>query len=388
MNERSVITSLIYKTRQHSRDFLFLVIITLWLTNIALAQTNPRFNVNLQVDYSAADQTIALLEGEPVSTKALAELRANRIAASTTGLITDRAGVTEHLENYLDSLKYHQIIRDDVYRLESARRDVVPIKDLLYEIIRRNFSRKVVATVEQIFPQDADIDVIIPVYIVALGHDNVDAYVRRIVWHGDVPEFVDEGEGELTIVVNLTHAARFGKETDERFVNLLGVVAHEVFHAAFGAYKDRSPLWKNYRSTHQRPFDRLLDLTQNEGIAYYLSLDQLGHGYVPPDWSGKTRDVFSAFNKNSLELLSANIKPRRVAELLRTANLSGFWESYGAMTGMFIAREIDLRLGRAALIETITLGPYDFFKKYLSLSIQDGNLPAPSDEFINAITNR
>jgi hypothetical protein len=352
------------------------------------SQTNPRFNVSLQVDYSAADQTVALMEGEPMSTQMLAGLRGNRIAASTTGLISDRSTVTERLQNYLDSLKYHQIIRDDAYRLESARQNLGAIKELLTEIIRRNFNRKVVATVEQIFPQDADIDVIIPVYVVALGHDNVDAYVRRVIWHGDVPEFADEGSGELVIVINVAHAARFGNELEDRFVNLLGVVAHEVFHAAFGAFKDRSPLWKKYYAAHQEPFDRLLDLTQNEGIAYYLSVDQLGHGRIPPDWQARAHDVFSTFNKNAAELLSADLRPRRAAELIRGANLSGFWESYGAMTGMFIAREIDLRLGRAALIETISLGPYDFFDKYASLSVRDGNLPAPSDQLLQALKKR
>jgi hypothetical protein len=305
----------------------------------------------------------------------LAELRANRIAASTTGFIANREAVTGHLEGYLDSLKYHQTIHDDVYHLETARKEVREIKELLYEIIRRNLNRKVVATVEQIFPPDADIDVAIPVFIVALGHENVDAYVRRIVWHGNVPEFVGEGEGELTIVVNLSHAVTYGSETEERFVNLLGVVAHEVFHAAFSAYKDVSPTWKSYRAKHAEYFDELMELTQNEGIAYYLSVDQRGHGYLPRDWHDKIRDLFSTFNRNSQELLSRDLKPRRAAELLRAANLSGFWESYGAMVGMSIAREIDLRLGRGALIETISLGPRDFFRKYIRLAEADGNLP-------------
>src|SRR5438094_685665 len=110
------------------------------------AQTNPRFNVNLSIDYTAADQTIALLEGQMINTQTLAKLRANRIAAATTGLISDRASISEHLQGYLDSLKYHSIIRDDVYHLESARQDVREIKDLFLEIIRRNFNRRVVAT--------------------------------------------------------------------------------------------------------------------------------------------------------------------------------------------------------------------------------------------------
>ncbi|MBI3365751.1 MAG: hypothetical protein HY033_12690 [Ignavibacteriae bacterium] len=292
------------------------------------------------------------------------------------------------LQNYLDSLKAHQIIRDDVYHLEEARKNVADIKELLTAIKKRNFSRRVAATIEQIFPQDASVSILIPVYIVALGHENVDAYVRRITWQGDVPRFVGELEGELTIVINLAHAVRYGDDVDERLLSVLGVVAHEVFHAAFGAYKDNSPSWQQYYKKHRRPFDELLDLTQNEGIAYYLSLDQRGHGYVPRDWYTRAREVFTTFNRNAEELLSDTLTFDRAAELIRAANLSGYLESYGAMAGMFIAREIDLRLGRPALIETIATGPADLFEKYITLSEHGSNLPNLSERVIKGFQHR
>lgn len=339
------------------------------------AQTNPRFNVRLSLDYAAAEQTIRLLEDEFVHTEALASARGNRIAASTTGLIANRGSATSLLRSYLDSLKFHQIIRDDIYRLESARADVDAIGELLEELTRRNFSSRVISTVEQIFPNDADVSITIPVYVVAVGHENVDAYVRRIIWHGDEPQFVGEGEGELTIVINLARSVDYGETVDERLVNLLGVVAHEVFHAAFGAFKDQSPAWKRYYRDHGRPFDMLLDLVQNEGIAYYLSLEQHGRGAIPRDWTRRTRETFAAFSKKAEELLNPSITPRRTAELLREANLSGYWESYGSMAGMFMAREIDLGLGRGALIETVALGPVDMLRKYDTLSRRDSNLP-------------
>ena len=341
----------------------------------AFSQTNPKFNVNLQLDLTAAEKLMQLCEDQPVSTSSLADLRGNRIAASTTGLIADRGSVTYSLQSYLDSLRYRQRIVDDVYHLEAVRQNLVPMKELLVEIKRRNFSRRVVATVEQIFPDNAKLNITIPVYGVALGHENVDAYVRRIVWRGDEPRFVGEDEGELTIVINLARAVEYGGDLEERFVSLLGVVAHEVFHAAFGAYKESSRSWKQYYSTHKRPFDALLDLTHNEGIAYYLSLDQRGRGYLPKDWQNKTREVLETFNRNARELLSVHLTPSRASELIRTANLSGYWESYGSMTGMFIAREIDLRLGRASLIESISTGPSDFFRKYITLTEQESNLP-------------
>lgn len=348
-------------------------------------QTNPHFNVELRVDFSAVQQTIQLFDDQPVSTQAVADLRGNRIAASTTGLIAQRDPAADLLRNYLDSLKYHQIIRDDLYHLETARKNAPEIKQLLDEMQKRNFNRRVVATVEQIFPANAEVSIDIPVYAVALGHENVDAYVRRIRWEGDVPRFAGEGEGDLTIVINLSQSVNYGHDLEERFVTLLGVVAHEVFHAAFGAYKDRSRPWRRYYRTHHRPFDQLLDLTQNEGIAYYLSLDQRGHGYLPRDWYAKIRETFTTFNRNAGELLSPDLTAGRAAELIRTANLSGYWESYGAMTGMFIAREIDLQLGRAALIETIAAGPLEMFAKYVYLTARDNRLPKLSDPIIREI---
>lgn len=370
---------------KHVRILIFPV---LFIPSLLFPQINTNFNVNLVLDAQAAEQTVVLFEDGSVNTNALAETRGNIIAASTAGMIAERYSGPQLLRDYLDSLKYHQQIRDDLYHLEDGRRNVAAIKELLDAIKVENFSRKVVATVEQIFPIDARVDVTIPMYVVAFGHENVDAFVRRIVWHGDNPQFVGEGEGELTIVINLSHAVNYGSALQERFVSLLGVVAHEVFHAAFGAYKETSPTWRSFYAGHTSYLDNLLDLSHNEGIAYYLSLEQQGRGRVPADWSQKTRAVVDLFNNNSAELLSPSTNPRRASKILRSANLSGYWESYGAMTGMFMAREIDSRLGRGALIETISNGPYDFFQKYVKLTREDTNLPELSAELVNFLHAR
>ena len=355
----------------------------------SIAQTSSTFNVYLQIDYTSAEQSIQLFEDQFVRTQALAELRGNRIAASTTGLIANRGAITRLLQSYLDSLRYHQRILDDVYNLDTARDNVAQIKELLSRIQKSNFNQRIVATVQQLFPQeDKPMNVTIPVYLVALGHDNVEAYVRRIVWNGDIPQFVGEGKGELTIVVNLAQSVRFHPNPDERFYSLMSTVAHEVFHAAFGAYKDRSSAWKEYYAAHTHPFDALMDLTQNEGIAYYLSLEEAGHGNLPRDWYARTRAVFKTFNRNGHELLSDRLSPQRASELLHDANLSGFWENYGAMTGMFMAREIDQKLGRTSLIETISEGPTDFFRKYDSLTQQDSNLPGFEEVIISEIRSK
>jgi len=366
------------------RKFSRLLIVLILAGSAARGQTNSDFNVNLLLDYSSAEQSIALYNDQPVNTEALAALKGNRIAASTAGLIADRRSVSSLLTAYLDSVKYHEIITDDIFHLEEARKNVDRIREILDKMKKENFNRRVVATVEQIFPADARISINIPVYVVALGHENVDAFVRRIIWHGDVPEFVGEGMGELTIVVNLAKTVDYAPGLEERFISLLGVVAHETFHAAFGAYKQGVESWKDFYKKHGSPFDALLDISQNEGIAYYLSLDQQGRGYLPRDWYSHTQEVFQTFNANASELLSSHVSPSRAQTLLRTANLSGYWGSYGAMVGMYIAREIDRRLGRQSLIETISKDPFDFFQKYIHLTEQDSNLPKLSRAIVSA----
>jgi hypothetical protein len=362
----------------------FCLLAVLCCLNRTAAQRNTSFNVSLEIDYSAAEQTVALYNDQFVSTAGLAELRGNRIAASTTGMIGE-TGASSRLKEYFDSLKYHQIIRNDIFHLEEGRTNVEEISAMLDTLKRKNFNQRVVATVAQIFPADAAITCTLPMYVVALGHENVDAYVRRIVWHGDTPEFVGEDEGESTIVVNLAKSVGYGRDREDRFVSLLGVVAHEVFHAAYASFKETSPGWKRFYRKHQRPFDLLLDLTQNEGIAYYLSLDQQGSGRLPRDWTAKTGEAFAAFNKNAAELLSPDCTPRRAGQLLRKANLSGFWESYGAMTGMYMARTIDLQLGRAALIEAVQSDPFTFFQTYQKISARDTNLPRFTQSLMDEI---
>ena len=377
--------------KQYSKtniQFIFQVLLIACIVHNNLdGQTNPNFNINLLFNYNSAEQSIALFNDQPVTTETLAGLRGNVISASTAQLIENNSSPSSILQQYLDSLKYHQIIKNDIYHLEDARRNAVKIDELLTQFQKRNFSAKVVATVEQIFPADASVNITIPIYVVTLGHENVDAFVRRIAWHDDSPRFVGENEGELTIVINLAHAVNYGRNPDERIVSLLGVVAHEVFHAAFGAYKDGSPAWKSFYAHHRQPIDQLLDLTQNEGIAYYLSMEEQLHGNTPPDWFDRTREVFVSFNANASALLSDHLTPRQASELLHKANLSGYRDSYGSMTGLAIAREIDLHLGRAALIETIHNGPYDFFQKYINLTEQDSNLPKLHPNLLEALKN-
>ncbi len=355
---------------------------------VSTSQINPGFNILLNLDYLSAEKTIELYEGRSGLPQTIADLRGSQIAMATTGLLASRSLSAADLERSLEAMKFGQTVEDDVFRMTEAREHAAAINELLAEIKRRNFGRRVVATVEQLFPKDARVSTSIPLYFVAFGHQNIDAFVRRVVWHGNTPQFVGEGEGELTIVVNLAKSISYGGTVEERFIGTLGVVAHEVFHAAFGAYKDASPAWREYYAQPLTPLDHLLDLTQNEGIAHYLTFQQRTGGNVPPEWDRRARVSIAEFNKNSAELLSDRVSPSRANELIRRSNTSNYWESYGAITGLFIARQIDATLGREALVHTVVSGPSDFFKKYNELVKRDSNLPKLSDEIVQLVNKQ
>jgi len=369
------------------------VTLMVWILSTchSVSQPNSGFDVRLDLNYDSAERTIELYEGRSGVPSTIAALRGNQIAATTTGLLARRALTLGDLERELESVRFGHPLQDDVFKLGDAREHAGAIKELLAEIRRRNFNRRVASTVEQFFPAGVSISTAIPVYFVACGHHNIDAYVHRIRWHGDTPVFVGEGEGDLTIVVNLAKAVYYGRTVDERFIGTLSVVAHEVFHAAFGVYKDSSPAWREHYSRQLSHLDRLLDLTQNEGIAHFLTFEQRTGGHLPRDWNQKVNAAFNDFNRNAEALVSGRITHSQANELIRKSNTSAYWESYGAITGLFIARQIDGTLGRTALAETITKGPFDFYRKYAEVASRNSNLPPLSDlvmEHLNSVDPR
>ena len=351
------------------------------------AQEAEDFNVALMVNTESAERTIELYEGLSGRPQAIAELPGSRIALATTALLSGRQLDVPDLARSLEEAKYNQSLGDDVFRMKHARANVAAIKELLDEMNKRNFAQKVVATVKQLFPADTRIVGSFPVYVVAFGPQNIDAFVRRTLWNGQTPVFVGEGKGILTIVVNLAKAVSYGRNVDERFYGLTSVVAHEVFHASFGLYRDQSAQWRQFSLTHRTWFDQMLDLTQNEGIAYYLSLIQRTRGRLEESQVGDFKTIFGEFNRKCGELLSSGITPQRAQDIIQQSNSSGYWGSFGSLTGMIIARQIDQSLGRQALSETIALGPYDFFGKYAELMKTRDDIPRLSDLVLRYVVN-
>lgn len=340
-----------------------------------LAQSHAAFNLFLDLNYSSAEKTVELYEGLSGRPADIAALRGSQLSLAVTASLAQKHLTTEHLERSLEAAKFNQSDGDDDFRMRPARAAVRQIRELLEAVRRRNFGQRVVSTVEQLFPVDARVNARIPMYFVAFGHQNIDAFVVRITWEGDVPRPAPENQGEPVIVVNLARAVNYGGSVDECFVGLLSVVAHEVFHAAFDVYKRGEPFWRSYYASDLPPLDELLDLAHNEGIAYYLSLIQRTGGRLPNDGLDRAQTAFATFNAMCAELLSQRTPPGRIAEIIRRANTSGYWESYGSITGMIVAREIDQSLGRVALVETLRNGPRAFFATYLQLMKRDRGIP-------------
>ncbi len=339
------------------------------------SQPHARFSLSLDLNDAAAEKAVELYAGLSGRPAEVAALRGSQLALAVTGMLARKPLQTADLERSLESAKFNQSDGDDLFRMRHARANVTAIRDLLLELRRRNFGQRVVSTVEQLFPPDARVNARIPMYVVAFGHQNIDAFVVRVTWNGNTPHPAGELEGEPVIVVNLAKAVHYGSSVDERFIGLLSVVAHEVFHAAFGEFKANTPEWRAYYASALQPLDELLDLAQNEGVAYYLSLIQQNQGRLPHDGLSRAQTAFTQFNSAAAELVSPRIGPHRQAELLRTSNTSGYWESFGSMTGMIVARQIDQTLGRVALVGTLRDGPNAFFKTYIRLMKRDSGLP-------------
>ena len=376
------------KRRLCGRGGLHLCLLLFLTSCVHTAGAQSEFNVLLTINTESAEKALELYRGLGGHPEEIARLPGSRIALATTGLLSRRPLTIANLETGLEAAKFNQALGDDVFRIKEARDNAGAIQELLTEIGRRNFGQKVVSTVEQLFPSGTRVTVTIPVYFVAFGYQTIDAFVRRIEWIGDTPTFVDEGHGQLTIVVNLAKAVSYGQNVDERFLGMMSVVAHEVFHAAFGAYKDSSPQWRDYRASHRTYFDELLDLSQNEGIAYYLTLVQRSRGRLASDWVQNIHASFARFNANAAALLSGSLSDSRANGIIQESNTSGYWNNFGSITGMVIARQIDQTLGRSALTSTIEQGPAAFFRTYIDLMRRDPSLPQLSDAVVNALAGR
>ena len=366
------------------RTALFLSII--FLPARLAGQANQQFDVTLQIDYSSAERLLNFFDRQTFNTDVVANATGNKIAAATSLLLarTDRS--PQDFSHQLELVRDDYDIGSDIYGLEETKSHVDQLKKLMEELRKRQLDRRVIATVRSYFPSDAKIFASFPVYVVAMGNEKAAAFVRRIVWKDGNPVFVGENQGEEVIVLNVARMIGYSKDVNQQFVELLGTLAHECFHAIFGVYQQNSEIWQSF---HQRrePIWSLAEVVQNEGIAYYLSMQIAIGGQVPATpWFDATDRAVTNLNNAAKELLSPALQPQRARTLILNANLSGSFEgNYGATAGLRMAYEIDTRLGRPALTETISGGVREFFGKYDTLCLQNPILPRLDKSVLNVL---
>ena len=364
-------------TRVHLILFLFLLIPV-----ISRGQSNPQFDVTLRVDYSSTDEMLDFFARKSNNSSRVAKQQGNQIAAATSLMLARTDRPTDDFERALELARDSHSIPNDIYGLKPAAGNLDELKKLLTESKKRRLDRRVIATISSLFPSDANVSVTIPVYVVAMGNEKAAAFVRRVVWRENAPVFVGGDRGEQVIVLNLTRCLMRGAEVGQEFIQVLSTLAHECFHAVYGSYRsaDRSP---------NSPAAALTDLVQNEGIAYFLSMEIQEGGEVPPQqWFDATARAVEKLNGALLELQSPSLTQARARELVMNSNLSGSFEgNYGATAGLRMAYEIEKRMGRPALTETVRLGTADFFGKYVELCRRDSNLPGLDEMVVRGLVH-
>ena len=349
------------------------LLVLLLIPSPSSAQTNPQFDVTLRVDYSSTEEMLDFFDRKSNNSARVAKQRGNQLAAATSLLLARTERPTDDFVRTLELARDTYNSPDDIYGLRPTVSHLDELRKLLAETKRRRLDRRVVATISSFFPADARISVTVPVFVVAMGNENAAAFVRRVLWKEHVPVFVGDDQGEQVIVLNLTRCLIRGGDIEQEFLHVLSTLAHESFHAVYGTYRSAG----SANLSPDGPAAALASLVQNEGIAYFLSMEiQEGGEVPPPRWFDATNRAVEKLNAALIELQSPNLTPRRARELMMNSNLSGSFEgNYGATAGLRIAYEIEKRLGRPALTETVREGVKDFFGKYSELCRQNSDLP-------------
>ena len=337
------------------------------------AQPHPDFDFSLGVDYSAAEQTLDYFDRRIGDADRIAKLRGNRLAAATSVTLARTEKSAEDFRDQLELARDIPRFESDVYGFFPAKNHIPELRKLLTEIKRRQLDRRIVATIASFFPAEAKIATRFSVYFVVIGNERAAAFVRHVVWNYDTPTFVSDREGDPVIVVNLARVMEGPPDIEAQFIEVLSTTAHECFHAVYSVLQQSLP-----ESTKPRNVaEQLIDVAQNEGIAYYLSMQTHLSGDSPSrQWYHGTSTAIATLNNVLQEMFSPDLTHARAQELMMNSNLSGSFEgNYGATAGMRMAYEIDTRLGRPALTATLLKGGSSFLSAYRQACMQDASLP-------------
>jgi hypothetical protein len=142
------------------------------------AQPHAQFTLSLDLHYDAAEKAIELYEGLSGRPAEVAALRGSQLALAVTGMLSRTSLQTADLERSLAAAKFNQSDGADLFRMREARMNVAAIRapqspPAEFRSTRRRYGGTTLSGARECSH---------PPYVVAFGHQNIDAFVVRVTW--------------------------------------------------------------------------------------------------------------------------------------------------------------------------------------------------------------
>jgi hypothetical protein len=211
------------------------------------------------------------------------------------------------------------------------------------------------------FPDDFPADELPPyeVFFTATGGHVGDA----MVFSYNPATYKIEDSGKPVILFNLTLVSSlYGDTVGQQIHSFQNVMAHELFHALLSDYRT----WRQIpppRTIEDRAFLALY----NEGIAHYLA-----DGEFIRSQGDELKDREQAARARYEEQWRVICDPDQPDELREAALRDGtqaasYWDKYIAVTGLFMAADIDRLGGHELICECVARGPEYFVETWQKL---------------------
>ncbi|MCX7984866.1 MAG: hypothetical protein N3A63_08195 [Bacteroidetes bacterium] len=362
-----------------SANTLCLLLVLGTFSGVLYSQRHVSFSVEFILDYSSAEELVEFFAWRHSNIERLISLPGTKLARYTSILLTREQYPLSDFIEHLQDMRAGVLRETDRYGLTPIHQYREEVRSLITQLKKLQLDRRISATLEGYFPRDLRIHSTFYVYFVAFGNERASAVVRRVEWVGSEPLFADDGAP--TILVNVARYVGVSTNVLTQAHAVMTTLVHEAFHAVYENVCEYQP----DSLKPQTPAEMLLQLVHNEGIAYYITLElELQGNQISKQWFEQTRQAIETLNSVLQELQNPSVSPGRVRELILNANLSGsFSSNYGVAAGQRMAYEIDSRLGRRALAETIKGGFKKFLERYRECIERGADLPVLMTDRLN-----
>ncbi|MCD4777171.1 MAG: hypothetical protein K8S15_14130 [Candidatus Aegiribacteria sp.] len=253
---------------------------------------------------------------------------------------------------------------------------------LLNEIKEYDFQGEIVDRIKPYIPTDYPLNITCNVYFVLTGWEWGDAMVREITKIDDHYNVTEQGES--VIIINLSILTNlYGDDVDELLNdNVSNTMSHELFHLVFAEYQHVSSYWKNNRDTTK--IGQLVEIIQNEGIAHYLSHNQMQYLIKYYNTSNELKehekDAFGQLDAAVKILLNIETCEQEKDSILMKSNVGKYWDKYGCIAGKFMVYHIINEYGEEAIQQSLSEGARYFLELYDKLQIKSPTIPGLPEE--------